>query len=144
MKFTSADLLNAMGLKVGDKIKTKHNSELEVIYDSVHCVYLLAEPQKEYEFRSVRSIESLTNVDFEILVQKQKLSDAERAILENLPKVLKYILREENLIITEELPYMKNGYLNINGVSESLSIYNHLFKFIKREDEPYEIKELLK
>ena len=148
MKFTSADLLSAMGLKVGDRIKTEHNSELEVIYDAVHCVYLLAEPQKKDEFRSVRSVESLTNVEFEMFEPKRKLSDAERVILENLPKDCGgWITRDrDNILIASEFKPIKyeKGKWHFENRNFEILPFEHLFQFITRGDEPYEIKELLK
>lgn len=73
------------------------------------------------------------------LPQKPKLTEAEKVILENLPKEFKHIERTKwGLSVYGE-------YFNIdNPLYEALDIFGHLFKFIKMEDkEPYKIQELL-
>ena len=79
------------------------------------------------------------------------LTDDEKAILKNLSKEYKYIARDENggLYIFTVKP-KKNPYgiqkWNTEFVKEYeiFTFYNHLFKFVKWEDEePYSIEELL-
>ena len=77
-----------------------------------------------------------------------KLSDAERVILENIDKTYKWIVRFDcgRLFLANNLqkPYKDdNGDWLCYGVE--LDFYDHLFQFIKQEDEePYEIEKLLK
>lgn len=72
------------------------------------------------------------------LPQKPILTEAERVILENLPKEYKWIARDKagDLYVYADSPE-KSDFI--------LSIFNHLFQFIKWEDEkPWNIEELLK
>lgn len=76
-----------------------------------------------------------------------KLSDAERVVLENVDKVYKWIVRDDNgqLKIYTQKPKkdIVNWLWNIEFTK--LNAFNHLFQFIKWEDtEPYNIEELLK
>ena len=80
-----------------------------------------------------------------------KLSDAERVILENLPKDYKWIARDDIQdilwIFTEKPTKNHRWWANESNfkIGVSLSLFNHLFQFIKWEDtEPYNIEELLK
>lgn len=83
--------------------------------------------------------------ELEKLPPKPKLTEAERVILENLPKEYKYIGRLENygLVlytikpIKTETGVFDNGYANFG-------LYSKLFQFIKwKDEEPYNIEELL-
>lgn len=80
-----------------------------------------------------------------------KLSDAERVILENLPKDYKWIARDDIQdilwIFTEKPTKNHRWWANESNfkIGVSLSLFNHLFQFIKWEDkEAYNIEELLK
>lgn len=75
-----------------------------------------------------------------------KLSDAERVILENLPKECKWIFRDltESLVVCVNKPGKTERYWTTNGIRFLFNAFNHLFKFIKANDtEPYNIEELL-
>ena len=80
--------------------------------------------------------------------ERPKLTNPERAILENLNKEYKYIARDRDnrLYLYSEKP--KKYSIDVWASEEStfsLKIFNHCFKFVKWEDnEPYSIKELLK
>ena len=79
--------------------------------------------------------------------EKIKLSDAERVILENLPKECKWIFRDltESLVVCVNKPGKTERYWTTNGIRFLFNAFNHLFKFIKANDtEPYNIEELLK
>lgn len=81
-----------------------------------------------------------------LIPQKPKLTEDERVILENLPKKYKYIARDPNglLYIYGNKPTKDSGGW-FNGMNDNLSLFKHLFQFIKQEDrEPYNIEELLK
>lgn len=77
------------------------------------------------------------------------LTDDEKAILRSLDEKWKWLAKNKNglLFLHEEKPYKYiNGAMwENNGWRYKLEIFNHLFKFIKWEDEePYNIDELLK
>ena len=83
--------------------------------------------------------------------EKVKLTEDEKVILRNLPKEYKYIARQKygELAVYQSKPYKDNicGYWEYyeNSMRKFLSLYNHLFQFIKWEDEEsYLIEDLLK
>lgn len=78
-----------------------------------------------------------------------KLSDEEKVILKNTDKRFKWIARDKdgNLFIYDNKPIKRES----SWISEiifnwfGMWIFNHLFQFIKWEDEePYLIEDLLK
>lgn len=78
--------------------------------------------------------------------EKPKLTEDEKVILRNLPKECKYIARdrEGDLYVHLLLPRKEWGQWMSKGSIKSLGVYNHLFNFIKWEDEePYLISDLL-
>ncbi len=79
------------------------------------------------------------------LPKKPKLTEAEKVILENLPKEYEYIVRDysEVLYVSVNKP-KKDGNRWIDYTLNDLRLFQHLFQFIKWEDEePYKIQELL-
>jgi hypothetical protein len=80
--------------------------------------------------------------------EKPKLSEAERVILENIPVGFCYIARNKDgyLAVYYGKPAKGSAEWNPRGFAyHSLYCFNHLFQFIKWEDEnPYNIEELLK
>ncbi len=79
--------------------------------------------------------------------EKPQLTDDEKAILRSLPKKWEYMLRNCNnkLFLTEGKPKKRDAcYWDYKGSLCDLNIFNHLFSFVKQEDEePWNIKELL-
>lgn len=79
--------------------------------------------------------------------RKPELSEAERVILENLYRDSNYITRDENgeLWLFENRPIKKDySWDLLNGFGENFSLYKHLFKMVKWEDEePTLIADLL-
>lgn len=79
--------------------------------------------------------------------EKPKLSEAERVILENIPKDHKWIARNiaDGLQVFKTKPRKDRlEWSDGNGYSD-LGAFSHLFQFIKWSDnEAYEISELLK
>ena len=80
-----------------------------------------------------------------------KLSDVERVILENIAEKFKWIARDDNalktLYIYNSKPSKEDWRWNVPEGKRSLNLaaFNHLFQFIKWEDEQaYNIAELLK
>ncbi len=81
-------------------------------------------------------------------IEKITLSEAEKVILENLDKRYKWIARDNggSLCVYESKPFKTDMYIwnNMTNVYKSLSVFKHLFQFVKWEDkEPHNIKELL-
>lgn len=80
---------------------------------------------------------------------KAKLSEAERVILENIDEKYQWIARDENkhiYVYTDE-PVKEDTEWSQwvrGGKEEGLRAFNHLFQFIKWEDDkPYNIDDLL-
>lgn len=140
MKFTSGDLLKAMGLKVGDEL-LMNGRKAKIVKDDAfgNCISFEG---------TLWKIEWLIEHDFEIIKYKQKLSDAERVILENLPKdCCGWVTRDrDNILIVSEFKPVKyeKGKWHFENRNFEILPFEHLFQFITRGDEPYEIKELLK
>jgi hypothetical protein len=96
---------------------------------------------------------------YELIIGKEKiiklpkkpiLTEDEKVILRNIPKKYKYIARDEcgELYAYENKP-KKEGYrwiiVGSDWVLNNLNMFQHLFQFIKWEDEEsYNIEELLK
>lgn len=75
------------------------------------------------------------------------LSEAERAILENIDKDYKWICKCKSgeLIILENKPTKLDNMWMHEGYVKSFNMFNHLFQFITwQDDEPYNIEGLLK
>ena len=119
-----------------DDLKARHRicDECDIIkiYKDYTCKELLWERKEKEE-------------------SKPKLTKDEKAILRNLPKEYKYIARQKygELVVYQCKPYKANtrDYWECYEISmrEFLSLYSHLFQFIKWEDEePYLIEDLLK
>lgn len=81
--------------------------------------------------------------------EKPVLTEDEKVILRNLDPMYKYIARDgghEGLVWIHPTKPRKNtcGWSDGSGLYEHLKLFNHLFKFVKWEDEqPYSIKYLL-
>ena len=135
--------------RVADKYKYFHGldaNELELIEASKQSTL------GELEQR----IEKLEKEVFKPVVEHDKpkgkslLTEDERVILRNLDKKWKWIARDEDRddLHVYSLEPVKTVYeWNVEGVMnfENFYIFNHLFQFIKWEDdEPYNIEELLK
>lgn len=81
----------------------------------------------------------------------ERLTEAERVILENLPKEWKWIVREKNydIYVYEDKPLKSGDYWHFKSGDYWHSAFSempfkHLFQFIKWSDEePYEIEKLL-
>lgn len=87
----------------------------------------------------------------ELYTLQPKLTEDEKVILRNLPSQYKWITRSERGTITLHCGKpIKGSYYDTTVHWKSFfgsysNFYNHLFQFIKWEDEePYNIQELLK
>lgn len=79
--------------------------------------------------------------------RKANLTEDERTILRNLDKSWAYIARNKSgeLCVATESMFKKSYYWETDGTLDSLYLFDHLFQFIKWEDEkPYDIDDLLK
>jgi len=77
-------------------------------------------------------------------LSKSPLTDDEKAILRNLDKQWKYIGRnEDNSLSIAKKDFIKSNYYWVSDRTADFP-FDHLFQFIKWEDEePYSIEELL-
>lgn len=77
-----------------------------------------------------------------------RLTEDEKAILRNISKKYRYVARDEDgtLFVFTEKPFKLDYYWKSGNEDEySVYLFNHLFRFIKWEDEePYLIEDLLK
>ena len=151
MKFTSEDLLKAMGLKVGQTLKFNHGI-FKLVVGSKKNIIILKSEHKDI------GLGILIDEEYTIIQPKPTLIEDEKAILRNLPKEYKYVARDSygkggNLVLCKEFPERNwvliggDGYWLENRNQfpcSTLGIFNHLFQFIKWEDGPYSIEELLK
>lgn len=77
--------------------------------------------------------------------EKPKLTEDEKAILRNVPKHYKWVARDKNGFICMYIKKPSKCECSWGGCKYMLLPFDHLFKFIKWEDEePYLIEELLK
>jgi hypothetical protein len=144
-KFRSEDLLKSMGLKLKDKIyfcdgyyqrrtftikmvKGVEFEEVPMLVDNDVKLKLL----------------NLLDHEYTIIQPKPTLTEDEKIILRNVPKGVKYIAKNRfsGLIMLYE-KQGRNDYYWYGSGSKCDFPFDHLFKFIKWEDEPYLIKELL-
>lgn len=150
MKFTSEDLLKAMGLKVNDVFYMPNPS-----YKYLVCKQVKTNEITIYDYGLdklvplldfLKSYKMLERDDYTIIQPKPTLTEDEKVILRNLPKEYEWIDRAEDneLCIFESRPIKRNGDLFCSLRSINIEEFNHLFQFIKWEDEPYSIEELLK
>lgn len=81
-------------------------------------------------------------------VEKPKLTEDEKVILRNVDKKFRWIVRDEDgtVCVCEDIPLKTNGRHAWRSISFAyFEMFNHLFKFIKYEDNyPYLIENLLK
>lgn len=114
-----------------------HSDRYDLIYDHNDNFVDIMKVYKDYTLK-------------ELLWQrkeKPKLTDDEKAILRNIPKDYKWIVRDEdsNLHIFINKPYKIDCLWYAVGDVYNLYIFKHLFQSIKWEDEePYNIEDLLK
>lgn len=85
--------------------------------------------------------------------KKVKLTEEERIILKNVDKEYKYIVRDKSndIYVFSHIPaklediWEPISYGDYYNNFSRLTVFNHLFQFIKWEDEePYLISDLLK
>ena len=121
------------------------------------CAYddnLLVEKYKDTDFDIVKVYKDYTCKEL-LWERKEKpvLTDDEKVILRNINKAFKYIARDrgDSLFVYTSKPIKKRNDWKFNYIDENLkdewsaiTIYNHLFQFIRWDDkEPYLIEDLL-
>lgn len=140
MKFTSEDLLKAMGLKDSNYITFEDDTRLFEVVQEEKELYLVC------DFKKFNFFNKTLNKNFVIIQPKPTLTEDEKVILRNLNKRYKYINREEygGLRVSETKPIYSKSMKEYYYSGFDTFIYDNLFQFIKWEDEPYSIEELLK
>ena len=143
-KFTSEDLLKAMGLKVGQTVCVD-NSMNFFITERNDVVF---ENLRSHSMISIEKfIEYAINYDYTIIQPKPTLTEDEKVILRNLPLDCGYWITRDsdnNLIGSEKEPKeYKKGKWNYTNQWFSIIPFEHLFQSIK-VGEKYSIEELLK
>ena len=73
MKFTSEDLMKAMGLQVGDRVKVNLVNGKTKIYEVIK--YLSSLNEEKICLTENKSLSYLLNVDFEILPRPKRVGD---------------------------------------------------------------------
>lgn len=114
--------------------KAKHNDKScdgEECFDCVLC----------------NNVKEIVKVLLSEYKEKPKLTEDEKAIFRNIPKKYKYIARDScgKIYVYSTKPVKRGRVWDADATKcFSLDLFEHLFKFIKWEDEePYEISKLL-
>lgn len=140
-KFTQEDLLNAMELKVGDRIQYSfYKSPVTVSYNDVDGYYLLADNGK------FLYLHTLIDHDYIRIIQpKYTLTETEKHIVLAIDEKWNWIARSRmgNLFVAQEAPLKTS--LNWGDVKfqRTFDMFNHHFQFIQWSDpEPVSLDEL--
>ena len=139
MKFTSEDLLKAMGLKVGQTLKFNHGIFKLVVGSKKNIIIL------QSEHRDI-GLGILIDEEYEIIQPKLTLTEDEKVILRNLPDYCnKYIARDINgdLSGCDSKPIREGIIWELREGYRCYLPFEHLFLFINLM-ECYSIEELLK
>lgn len=136
MKRTSKELMEWLGLKLGDRVQVSGGflNIYEVVSEGV--VYML---KNESDFFD--DFQILVDKEFTIIKPLPKLTEDEKFILRNVEEDCEFITRDgaECLSVHLDCPYREE-----NRWSNTIDFpFDRLFQFIKWEDEPYKISELL-
>lgn len=144
MRFTSEDLLKAMGLKVNDVVQLDNGEIFKVVLNPMHInhdgkTYTNDIYELEFKDSKVRmSIMILLNNSYTIIQPKPILTEDEKVILRNTPCI--EISREMN---DDGFGGERENLRLIKGeIRFDFNLFRSLFKSIKI-GEKYSIKELL-
>lgn len=121
MKFTSEDLMNAMGLAVGDRVKVTLVSGKLKIYEVVKSTDSLNE--EKVCLTENKSLSYLLNIDFEILPRPKTVGDLKCG--------------QFNTCETCPLQFICNLY--VCSFNEDNSLYNILTKIDVYDQEIYDL-----
>lgn len=110
-------------------------------YRSNNCASAMLCPDIEDLYSEFKRLESQKVIE---------LSNAEKTVLESIDEDFRWIVRDEseNVCIFENRPereYIQECWISKNEVPTKINCFNHMFLFIKSDDEkPYNIQELLR
>ena len=117
------------------------SGDLEYYCDEKSC--------KKCDFNGLCNMSKQELIDyFSSEVPENHLSDNEYNILKNVNEEYKYIARDdvgnELYVYGKEKPEKMDRKWRYSNLNDSLKPFNHLFQFVKWEDdEPYEISKLI-
>lgn len=136
-KFTSEDLLNAMGLKVGQTLKFNHGI-FKLVVGSKKNIIILQSEHKDM------GLGILIDEEYEIIQPKPTLTEETKIVLNNLDKRIKWILFQEESLYGYDYEPTMVGNLGCYYISDTfdLDCIKHLLIDLK-ELTPYSIEELL-
>lgn len=144
------EIAKMLGVEIGNLVFVKtENSSDTYAFDEEYGL-ISQNGTGEYEDAEILIKLLSGKLKFEKLpkIPTPKLTEAERVILENLPKEYKWIARDENnrLWFYTEKPEKEDFLWQAPSFyTQYIQLFNHLFQFIKWDDEePYNIEELLK
>lgn len=136
--------INILDIKTINKTLNVVLNLLKGQYDSQNNIKV--NPKKQYNTEN--------NIATTTTKKQPKLTQAERVILENVPKVYKWIARDEKysaLYLYKGRPYKWGGKLgdkwscSITNYYLDFNAFNHLFSMVKwKDEEPTLIEDLLK
>ena len=141
-KFTQEDLLNAMGLKVGDLLRVwilKADFMVEDTLDGIILQHTERPEQQHY-------IEELVGVDFEIItLPKYTLTETEKHIVLAIDEKWKWIARDrDGLHIYTTLPKFDYDYEDFgcaDGYTEYFNVFIDNFEYVIENQEPVSLDE---
>ena len=154
--------MNKSDLKHGNVVELRNGDKLLLCWHFVDSILVDLEGRNfitlDTYHEDLTSIDGIADLDIMKVYQdytckkllwerkeKPKLTEDEKIILKNIPKKYKYIARDKSgLIFLCSKKPSKCDYSWI-GYNDIAFPYDHLFQFIKWEDEePYSIENLLK
>lgn len=144
MKFTQDDLLNAMGLKVGDKVRIFGQGIYRVITTELDGIRLSLENPETYLWKIVAddlSIEFLIGSEYTVIPQpKYILTDEDKILVTNI-EIVGFHLKDQFVSRNS------NGYLHLSVHEKNVLFLNKDFlKCIGNNTSIslYELKEIAK
>ena len=150
MKKSDLEYGNVVELKNGDKYLLHSDDFISLTgngylpFDNYRQDFTDIDGDVEFDIMKVYKDYTLTELLWE-RKEKPQLTDDEKTILRNLPKEYKWIARDKNgsIFLYIDKPVKRNFWLDNFGTIRLP--FDHLFQFIKWEDEePYSIEDLLK
>jgi hypothetical protein len=141
MKFTQEDLLNAMGLKVGDRVLISCMPPAEIERDQY------GDPSLLWVDGKMSELCDLINIEYTVIPQpKYTLTETEKHIVLAIDEKWKWIARDrEGLHIYTALPKFDYDYQDFgctDGYTEYLNVFIDKFGFVIENREPVSLDEL--
>lgn len=149
-KFTQEDLLNAMGLKVGDKVRIFGQGIYKVITTELDGIGLSLENPETDQWKTAAddlSIEFLIGSEYSVVTPpKYTLTETEKHIVLAIDEKWKWIARDDSNCVRLFQSKPIKGENNWSATSyffTFLNCFNHHFQFIQWSDtEPVSLDEL--